>query len=165
MHRARLTVLIFALAASCLPLAAKDFLARVVGVHDGDTITVLRGVSGKKQWHIRLSGIDAPEIGQAFGKAAKQALSDLVFGKTVTIVENKTDDYGRLVADVYVDGEWVNLAMVKQGFAWRYTHYSNDAKLGAAEAHARQAHLGLWEDKNPVPPWDWRHHEERRRKK
>lgn len=144
-------------------MIAKDFDGRVVGVHDGDTLTVLHGLRSKKAVKVRLAGIDAPEIGQAFGTNSKKALSDLVFGKTIHVSDHGHDDYGRTIADVYVDDVWINLAMVGQGMAWRYAHYSRDPKLGAAEIHARSEHLGLWQDKHPEPPWDWRHHKEQRR--
>jgi len=128
---------------------------KVVGVHDGDTLTLLAGRHDEIK--VRLEGIDAPEIGQAFGKNSKQALSEMVFGKTVKIVISTTDDYGRKIANVYAGDVWVNLAMVGKGMAWQYVHYSHDPKLKQAEAHARAQHIGLWQDKNPTPPWDYRH--------
>src|SRR3954467_11635776 len=80
------------------PASAAECPARVVGVSDGDTLTVLR--DGRTQVKIRLHGIDAPETGQDFGSRAKQAASDLAFGQTVTIRERDTDRYGRTVAVV-----------------------------------------------------------------
>ena len=153
-----LVILLWASAAK-----AKDFEGRVVGVHDGDTLTVLHGLNSNKSVKVRLAGIDAPEMGQAFGANAKRALSDLVFGKTVQVMDHGHDDYGRTIADVTVDRVWVNLAMVGQGLAWRYAQYSKDPKLNAAEIHARAEKLGLWQDKRPEPPWDWRHHKDRRK--
>ena len=128
---------------------------KVVGVHDGDTLTLLTG--RRKSIKVRLEGIDAPEIGQAFGNNSKQSLSDMVFGQTVTVVISTTDDYGRKIANVYVGDLWVNLALVEKGMAWQYTHYSRDPKLKQAEANARAQHIGLWQDKSPAPPWDYRH--------
>lgn len=80
---------------------------KVVGVHDGDTITVL--TDGREQIKVRLDAIDAPELGQAYGQASKKALSELVFGKQVTIVTKKHDRYGRTIGHVIVDGGDVNL--------------------------------------------------------
>jgi micrococcal nuclease len=93
--------------------------ARVVGISDGDTITVL--TPEKKQVKIRLNGIDAPETGQPFGTRAKQLASELAFGKTVTIKERDKDRYGRTVAEVILpDGRSMNHEMVREGMAWWY---------------------------------------------
>ena len=147
----------FALLFLLSPAQAREssITGKVVGVHDGDTLTLL--TNRKKEYKVRLEGIDAPEIGQAFGTASKQALSAMAFGKTATVKVSTTDDYGRKVANVYVGDLWVNLAMVEKGMAWQYVHYSKDPQLRRAEVHARSEHLGLWADKNPVPPWDYRH--------
>lgn len=128
---------------------------KVVGVSDGDTLKLLS--EGRKQIKVRLEGIDAPEIGQSFGNNAKQALSELVFGKTVRLVVSTTDDYGRQIAQVYAGDVWVNLAMVEKGMAWQYTLYSRDPGLRQAEARARAERAGLWKDRDPTPPWDFRH--------
>lgn len=89
---------------------------RVVGVSDSDTITVLD--ASKRQHKIRLDGIDAPESSQDFGGRAKQSLSDLVFGKTVTVVGSKQDRYGRTVGKVTLsDGKDINLEQVERGTA------------------------------------------------
>jgi len=127
---------------------------RVVGVSDGDTITVLS--ADKQQIKIRLAGIDAPESSQAFGNRAKQALAEKVGGKTIEVVEQSKDPYGRTVADLYLEGRWINLELVAEGWAWHYRQYSRDQRLADAEAAARQAGLGLWADKDPVPPWGFR---------
>ena len=89
------TLLLVLLAAR--PACGSDYAARVVGIADGDTITVLRD---RTQVRIRLHGIDAPETGQDFGSRAKQAASELAFGKQVTVRPRDTDRYGRTVAEV-----------------------------------------------------------------
>jgi len=127
---------------------------RVVGVSDGDTVTVL--TADKQQIKIRLAGIDAPESSQAFGNRAKQALADKVGGKTIEVVQQSKDRYGRTVADLYLEGRWINLELVAEGWAWHYRQYSRDQRLADAETAARQAGLGLWADKDPVPPWGFR---------
>ena len=103
----------FILALACwvcvAPSMADVLLGRVVGVSDGDTITVID--DDQKTHKVRLSGIDAPEKAQAFGQQAKRQLSDWVFQKTVRVVHNKTDRYGRVVGKVMLDGEDVNLWM------------------------------------------------------
>ena len=111
-------------------LSAQTFTAKVVGVHDGDTITVY---DGREQTRIRLDGIDCPETGADFSNRAKQLTSDLVFGKQVHLEGKETDRYGRLVARVIVDGRDVSLALVEAGLAWHYKQYSDDPVLAAAD--------------------------------
>lgn len=143
---------------------------RVVSIADGDTVTVLDATN--TQHRIRLQGIDAPESHQAFGSRSKQNLSDLVFGKEITILYSKTDQYGRLVGKIIVEGKDVNLAQVKAGLAWHYKEYQReqtpeDRELYArAEDEARAQHRGLWQDSNPVEPSQFRRErrEERRSK-
>jgi endonuclease YncB( thermonuclease family) len=126
----------------------------VVGVHDGDTLT---GVDEDRGQHkIRLDAIDAPELGQPFGQAAKKALSGKVFGKDVIVIPKTTDRYGRTVGHVLIDGRDVNLEMLEEGMAWHYTKYDKNVRLSQAEGEARAAQRGLWQNRDPVPPWDWR---------
>lgn len=127
---------------------------RVVGVHDGDTLTGLD--ESKTQFKVRLDAIDAPELGQPFGQAAKKALSEKVFGKDVVVIAKTRDKYGRTVGHVLIDGRDVNLEMLEQGMAWHYTKYDKNVRLSRAEGEARAAQRGLWQDRDPVPPWDWR---------
>ncbi len=127
----------------------------MVGVSDGDTITVLHSGKGER---IRLHGIDCPEKRQAFGKRAKQLTSNLVFGKTVTVQVVDRDRYGRTVAEVLLpDGRSLNRELVRAGFAWWYWRYTpDDETLAQLEREARAAKRGLWADPNPIPPWQWR---------
>ena len=126
----------------------------MVGVHDGDTLTGITASNEKVK--VRLDAIDAPEIKQPYGQAAKKALSDMVFGKEVVIYPKTKDKYGRTVGHVVVGKKDVNLAMLEQGMAWHYVQYDKNKRLGQAEAEAKAAHRGLWQDKQPMPPWDWR---------
>jgi endonuclease YncB( thermonuclease family) len=132
---------------------ADQLLGEVVAVHDGDTLTLLVGTTQHK---IRLNGIDAPELGQAYGSRARQLLADMCFRKTVTVRVVDVDRYGREVGDIYCGGVLVNAELVHAGMAWHYTQYSRDATLAALEAEARQAKRGLWADPNPTPPWQYR---------
>ncbi|NOJ28385.1 MAG: nuclease [Nitrososphaera sp.] len=140
---------------------AETISGRVVGIADGDTITVLD--STKTQHKIRLSGIDAPEKAQPFGQASKKHLSDLVFNKDVTLNCGKTDRYKRKVCVVMINGKDVNQAQVAVGMAWWYRQYQKEqtaqqrADYEAAEAKARSGKVGLWSEANPVAPWEWRH--------
>ena len=141
-------------------LFAEPIVGRVVGVADGDTITVLDAL--KHQHKIRLSGIDAPEGGQAFGQRSKQTLSDCAFGKNATVEGDKTDRYGRTVGRVVVAGVDCNLRQVELGMAWHYVKYASErpateSKMyAAAEVAARAAKRGLWADSHAMPPGEWR---------
>jgi endonuclease YncB( thermonuclease family) len=129
----------------------------VVGVSDGDTITVLHDGKGVK---IRLYGIDTPEKRQAFGKKAKQFTSGMVHGKTVEVEIKDTDRYGRSVALIYVDDQSLNEALVKNGLAWVYRKYCKEAFCEDwlnLEIVARYGKIGLWSEPNPIPPWEFRH--------
>ncbi|RLS35043.1 MAG: thermonuclease family protein [Planctomycetota bacterium] len=133
---------------------SKRFHLKVVSVHDGDTITGLN--ANNEQVKIRLDAIDAPELKQPYGQAAKKALSDMVFGKDVLLYPKTKDRYGRTVGHVVVGKKDVNLALLEGGMAWHYTQYDKNKRMGQAEVEARAAHRGLWQDTQPVPPWDWR---------
>ncbi|MCB5223868.1 MAG: thermonuclease family protein [Candidatus Cloacimonadaceae bacterium] len=127
---------------------------RVVKVQDGDTITLL---VGSTQHKIRLQGIDCPEKGQPFGTVSTKFTSDSVFGKTVTVEWEEKDRYGRVLGDVIYDGKKsLSEELVKAGLAWHYKQYSKDPVLAALEIKARTTKKGLWADKNPIPPWEWR---------
>jgi len=106
----------------------------------------------------RLSGIDCPEKGQAFGTRAKQALSALVFGRDVILQTHGQDKYRRTLADVFPrDGTNVNHELVKNGWCWWYRKYaSGNVTLEQLETKARDAKRGLWADPHPIPPWEWR---------
>ena len=139
---------------------------RVVRVADGDTVTVLDG--NDVQHRIRLSGIDAPELHQAFGTQSKKSLSDLVFGKDVTVLYDKADQYGRLVGKIILDGQDVNLEQVRDGMAWHYKEYEREQspedreQYARAEDEARAQHRGLWQDPNPVEPSQFRREQRER---
>jgi len=126
----------------------------VVGISDGDTITVLQ--PDKTQLKVRLAEIDCPEKKQPFGAKAKEALSDKIFGKHVDVEWTKKDRYGRVIGKVYLNGRYINQEMVEEGWAWHYTEYSNSQKMADAQAYAKSHKLGLWADKHPVAPWDFR---------
>lgn len=126
----------------------------VVAVKDGDTIEIL--MPQNKRLTIRLNDIDCPEKKQAFGQRAKQFTADFCFNKTVKIVGAKKDRYGRTLAYVYnTKGENLNYKLVEQGMAWRYK-YAKSKELLVLEQQAKKQKRGLWIDKNPVSPWDFR---------
>jgi endonuclease YncB( thermonuclease family) len=130
-------------------------LYKVVKVKDGDTLGLLSG--DNQEMTVRLAEVDCPEKTQAFGQAAKKATSDLCFGKYVKLIGNVHDRYGRTVALVILeDGTNVNYQLVKTGYAWQYKQYSQSAELAGYEQQARESKLGLWQDANPTPPWEFR---------
>jgi endonuclease YncB( thermonuclease family) len=142
------------------PLQAAELRGKVIGVTDGDTLTLLD--ANKQQHKIRLNGIDAPESGQAFGQVSKQGLSTLVFGQDVVVVWSKTDLYGRKVGTVMRGAVNANLEQLRAGLAWYFRRYESDVApanrpiYATAEADARAAKRGLWRDANPQPPWEFR---------
>ena len=134
---------------------ATEFSSLVVSVIDGDTLEVLHY---KKLESIRLNGIDCPEKAQTFGQRAKQATSELVFGKDVTLQTHGKDRDGRTIADVFLpDGRKVNQILVENGWCWWYRKYSpRNVILEELERRARAERSGLWADPHPVPPWLYR---------
>ena len=133
---------------------AETFTARVVSVHDGDTITAI--TDGNRQVKVRLKGLDAPELGQPFGQAAKRHLSGLAFGKTVEIEAGGKDRWGRTLGTVKVGGKPAAEAMVSEGLAWHYARYGDDQRFAKTEKEARQAAADYGKTRVPVPPWEWR---------
>ncbi len=156
----RRSFLVFLLLAAIRQANADELSGRVVGVADGDTITLLDG--SNRQHKIRLSGIDAPENSQPFGRASKRALSDCAFGKYATVLTEKTDRYGRQIGLVQVDGVDCNLRQLDLGLAWHYKRYAHERPLTEtrvycdAELLARKARVGLWADGKATAPWEWR---------
>ncbi|TDR27775.1 thermonuclease family protein [Hydromonas duriensis] len=137
-----------------LTYKASAFDAKVVGIKDGDTIVVFDGTSSTT---IRLAAIDAPEKSQAFGEAAKKAMSSICFGKMATVNPINTDRYSRTVADVFCAGKNAGEWMVYNGFAWVYDRYvSGHIQYYGAQKIAREQRKGLWQDNNPIAPWDFR---------
>jgi micrococcal nuclease len=147
------TVLILLFLVSGPELAA-SWSGMVVGVTDGDTITVTH--RGKPQV-IRLFGIDCPEMGQNFGTRAKRFTSDMAFRKIVRVVRIGETSYGRPVAWVFVKGKSLNKELIRAGLAWWYRRYApHESELEQLEAVARENRTGLWSQPNPTPPWEFR---------
>ena len=136
--------------------SAETLVGRIVGVTDGDTVKLL--VNGRQQYKVRLGEIDAPESGQPFGQASKRMLSDLVFGKTVSIRVTDIDRYGRSVGVITNALTNINGEMVKRGGAWAYRRYLSDQRYLLWENEARQVRRGLWglQSDQITPPWEWR---------
>ncbi|MEB4590158.1 thermonuclease family protein [Candidatus Thiothrix sp. Deng01] len=133
---------------------------RVVNISDGDTLTVLG--ADNQRYKIRLQGIDAPEKSQPYGQKCKEALMMATTNLPVAVEAYKLDKYGRVVAKIIANGKDVALEQLNNGCAWHYTAYAKEQSAAdqqtyaAAEQQARKARKGLWREKQPVAPWDYR---------
>jgi endonuclease YncB( thermonuclease family) len=106
---------------------------------------------------IRLSEIDCPEKSQSYGNEANDFTTDLALGESVNAYVESTDQYGRIVAKVILPNDLdLNRELVTVGLAWWYEQYSDDLSIGDLEQEARENNLGLWQEANPIPPWDFR---------
>ena len=113
--------------------------------------------SKKKKIRVRMFGIDSPERGQPFSVKAREFTASLIAGKEVSVIIRNKDRYGRFVSDVYLgDSTYVNAEIVRAGFAWHFTRYSDDVQFTELQEEARNDKRGLWQDSNPVAPWEFR---------
>jgi micrococcal nuclease len=131
---------------------------RVVEVMAGDTVYLLDAEhNSRKVW---LTGIDAPQLEQLYGKEARRNLTSLVQDEYVDLDSIQSDRYGRITARILKDDRDINLQQIKDGYAWFYredTDLPEELKriYSEAELQARKDNLGLWESK-AVAPWDFR---------
>tara|TARA_B100001564_G_scaffold264743_1_gene226318 strand:+ start:5097 stop:5555 length:459 start_codon:yes stop_codon:yes gene_type:complete len=124
-----------------------------IRVVDGDTI---RAEIKGEEIKIRLVEIDAPEMDQPFGAQSKNFLNSLLYEKNVTLISQGEDRYGRILGEIYVDGESANTSMIRSGFAWVYDRYVEDLSLYEYQDQAKAKNLGLWRGVDPIAPWVWR---------
>ncbi len=142
---------------------ADELTGRVIDIASGDSISIV-DLSGV-EYKVRLSGIDAPEKQQPFGPESRKSLADLVYGKEVTVTWIKRDYHKRVVGKVMLNKVDINLEQVKRGMAWVFKHFVDDpysqdqADYADAQEVAESRHLGLWSQKDPIPPWEFRRHE------
>ena len=136
---------------------AYEITGKVVGVADGDTLTILD--DSKVQHKIRLADIDAPEKGQPYGNRARQRLQKLTAGKAAQADCREKDKYGRDVCTVTVDGIDVNADLVESGHAWVYEQYNARVDLPPMQEDAKAKGAGLWSlpEAQIIKPSDWRH--------
>lgn len=133
---------------------------RVILVYDGDTLSV--ETKDRKIFSIWLKGVDAPEVGQDYGKKSRKSLTEFVEGKEVRVILHKKGMYDRFVGSVYLDGQDVGLRQLEAGMAWYFKRYGYEQtaderrKYAQAEQTARSEKLGLWKNDNPTAPWDFR---------
>lgn len=131
------------------------YTGKVVGVKDGDTVVVLDSLN--KQTTLRLAEIDCPENSQPFGSKAKQFTSQEIYRKQIKYVVTDIDRYGRSIAMIYYDDyKYLSAELIKNGLAWHYKRYSTSKELANFENSARLKKVGLWYDKDPMEPWEWR---------
>jgi endonuclease YncB( thermonuclease family) len=134
---------------------------RVIRVIDGDTVVVSRPAA-KGCWTfqtIRIAGVDSPEKSQPYGKAAAQYTGALMFNFKVVVKVTGKGVHGRWIGDVCRGKSkyrCLSYRLVRDGWAWWYKQYSTRKDLQRAEKKARKEQKGLWQGKNPIPPWEWR---------
>ena len=145
--------LLFGVVAYCYA-QSDDYLATCVRVIDGDTLTVAD--ENQNLHRIRIVGMDAPELAQPYGRAAKAALSELVLHKEVHVVPAGVDKYGRELAQLRYDTSFGQLdvaeTMISNGhaFSWGGAHYK-------AQEYAAENRLGVWADlRYQERPWLYR---------
>ena len=134
-----------------------DFNGKVVKVIDGDTVDIL--TLKKQKIRVRLLDIDAPESRQAYGNASRKYLASLIAGKNVFVQERSKDIYQRTLGTIYLAKININAKMVENGFAWayRYKGIVNNNNMLKLESKAKQNKKGLWKDKHPIAPWEFRY--------
>lgn len=151
---------IIVLCAISVHVSAEQLSGKVVRVIDGDTIDIEIATDppvSSSSVRVRLMNIDAPEITQPYGEWSKSQLENLIDGEKVSVNYSSHDKYGRILGLVYTSRNMqVNTWMVCNGAAWVYSKYSNDPVLELVEKEAKINKVGLWNDSNPVPPWEWR---------
>jgi len=135
------------------PVAAELLHGTVVGIDDGDSLTLL---VDQTRHRVRLEQIDAPEHGQDWADRSKQALAEKVFDRQVTVRVSGADQYHRLLGTLVLGERDINRELVAEGHAWAFRRYLKDDDLMEAESTARNQGLGLWSLPDPVPPWEWR---------
>jgi len=133
----------------------KQIHGKIVGITDGDTVKLL--TVDKILIKVRVANIDCPEQKQPYSARAKQFTSNQIFEKQVKLEYLKKDRYGRYICNIIYDDS-LNLSkqLLKNGMAWHYVKYSNDESLQVLEDEAKKNKVGLWQDPNAIPPWEWR---------
>lgn len=160
--RPLLLALVIVWAGAAAPVAAAGLRAEgtVVALDDGDSFDLR--LSEGTTVAIRLHAIDAPELGQRHGKAARQALSDAIGGRPVRVDCYKVDPRGRYVCRAWAGGVDLQLRLLEQGHAWHFTQYLDEQSnrerdlYARAQAQARSDRRGLWRQAGPMPPWNCR---------
>ena len=136
-------------------IAQSVLTGKVIAIKDGDTVVVIDSLN--TQTTLRLAEVDCPEKNQPFGTKAKQFTSDQVYLKIVKYTITDTDRYGRSIAMIYYDDDkYLSAEIIRSGMGWHYKKYSKSIELAELEIIAKNEKRGLWIDKNPISPSDWR---------
>jgi|HubBroStandDraft_6_1064221.scaffolds.fasta_scaffold03715_5 micrococcal nuclease len=157
MRRVSVVAISLVVAATVLAAAAGrrySFTGKVVSIADGETLSARDTAQAEHKIH--LQGIDSPEKGQAFATEAKDALSSKILGQMVRVDVVELDRSRREVGRVYFGDRFINLEMIRDGFAWRYPPSDRHGEFTPFEGQARALKRGLWADPHPVPPWEFR---------
>jgi micrococcal nuclease len=151
----KLLILFVTFLSISVSLAQTVYTAKVIAIKDGDTVVVIDSLN--TQTILRLAEVDCPEKSQPFGTKAKQFTSDQVYLKTVKYVVTDIDRYGRSIAMIYYDNnKYLSAEIIRSGMGWHYKKYSKSIELAELEIEAKNEKLGLWIDKNPISPSEWR---------
>jgi endonuclease YncB( thermonuclease family) len=126
---------------------------KIKRVVDGDTVHVFYQ---DEVYKIRLTEIDAPERDQPYGSNSTEYLKSLLKEGMVDVDISGTDRYGRKLGRLYWQGIDINRELVSAGYAWVYDQYVTDKSFYENQSKARNSKKGLWEDQNPLEPWNWR---------
>ena len=146
--------IVFYILLLCTYANSLELIGKVIKVSDGDTITLL--TDDKVSHKVRLNDIDAPEKKQPFGSKSRDNLASYIAGETVTVRYKSKDRYGRVLGTIYFDNLDINLQQVKNGYAWVYKQYSKNQTYYKEEQKARDLKKGLWIEKEPIAPWEFR---------
>lgn len=146
-----ITIILLLISTNLLSLELKG---KIIHISDGDTVHLL--TDKKEKIKIRLNDIDAPESKQAYGNKSKENLKKYIYQKNVIVEYKKKDKYKRVLGTIYYQNKDINIQQVKDGYAWVYKKYSKNSNYFKAEKGARSKKLGLWSDKNPIEPWEFR---------
>lgn len=135
--------------------AKEAFAGHVSYVSDGDTLWVQPDTGGAPR-KLRIDGIDAPELCQAGGAAARRVLAQRALYRSVSVTVMRHDSYGRGLARILIDGHDLGAELVRAGQAWSYRWRQQPGPYAAEEALARQAGHGLFALDQPELPRDFR---------
>lgn len=142
----------------------KPFVAKVTKVIDGDSLKVRKG---KKNYELRLYGIDAPEYDQPFAGKAKKFVKKKISGKKVQVIPIERDKYKRLVAIVVLGDETINYELLRHGLAWYYPKYCKKRICSSWKKESKAAKKkkkNIWSDPSPVSPWKWKYYKHKSQK-
>lgn len=135
---------------------SEKIYADVEKIIDGDSLKVRRG---NETIELRLWGIDAPEFDQPGAAESEQALLAQIDKAQLTLEVKDIDKYGRLVVIAHKEHTNINEEMVKKGHAWVHIYYCllpPCDQWHIYQKQARQRGIGLWQYKDPIPPWIWK---------